>query len=166
MSRLQLAILAACLSMTNVAIATAEEFKAGSLVIDQPWSRATPKGAKVAAGYLGIKNEGAEADKLVGGSTPAAGKVQIHEMTMKDGVMTMRPVAGGLTIEPGKSVTLAPNGYHVMFMDLKAPFKQGEKVHATLQFERAGKVDVVFDVQSVGAQAPMPMHGAQPGHKM
>ena len=81
-------------------------------------------------------------------------------MAMKDGVATMRPVSGGLLIEPGKSVALAPGGYHIMFTDLKKPLKQGDKFAATLEFEKAGKVDVTFDVQAVGAQSPMP------GHKM
>jgi periplasmic copper chaperone A len=151
--------------------ADAQAIKVGDLQIEQPWSRATPAGAKVAAGYLVITNTGSSADRLTGGSSPAAGKVEIHEMAMKDNVMTMRPMTGGLPIEPGKSLTLAPGGYHLMFENLKSPFKQGSKVKATLQFEKAGKVDVMFDVQAVGAQGPKPAHSDhdmsnQPGHKM
>jgi periplasmic copper chaperone A len=151
--------------------AYAQAVKVGDLQIDQPWSRATPAGAKVAAGYLVITNTGSSPDRLTGGSSPAAGKVEIHEMAMKDNVMTMRPMTGGLPIEPGKSVTLAPGGYHLMFQNLKSPFKQGSKVKAALQFERAGKVDVTFDVQAVGAQGPMPGQSdhdmsSQSGHKM
>jgi copper(I)-binding protein len=114
----------------------------------------------VAAGYMTITNKGSAADRLIGGSTAAAGRVEVHEMALKNGVMTMRPLTGGLPIEPGKTVTLAPGGYHMMFMDLKAPLKQGEKVPVTLEFEKAGKVNVTLDVQSVGAKSPMP------GHKM
>jgi copper(I)-binding protein len=92
-------------------------------------------------------------------------------MAMKDNVMTMRPMSGGLPIEPGKSVTLAPGSYHLMFENLKSPLKQGNKVKATLEFEKAGKVDVTFDVQAVGAQGPMPSHpdhdmSGQSDHKM
>lgn len=151
------------LSTASVNSAGAQEFKAGDLSIEHPWSRATPAGAKVAAGYVTITNKGTVPDRLVGVSTSVAGKVEVHEMAMKNGVMTMRPLSGGLPIEPGKTVTLAPGGYHIMFMDLKTPLKQDDKISATLAFEKAGKVDVTFDVQPVGAQSPMSDHS---GHKM
>ena len=83
-----------------------------------------------------------------------AGKVEIHEMAMNNGVMTMRPLDKGLAIEPGKTVKLAPGGYHLMLMDLKNPLKQGERCRSTLEFEKAGKVALSLDVQGVGAQAP------------
>ena len=145
--------------------ARAQEVKAGDLVITQAWSRATPSGAKIAGGYLTIENKGAASDRLIGGSGDIAGKVEVHEMAMNNGVMTMRPLDKGLTIEPGKTVKLAPGGYHLMIMDLKGPFKQGEKVPLTLEFEKAGKVTLSLDVQGVGAQAPA---GAAPagGHMM
>jgi periplasmic copper chaperone A len=134
--------------------AHAEDAKAGDLVITQAWSRATPGGAKVAGGYLTIENKGSAPDRLVGGSADVAGKFEVHEMAIKDGVMTMRPLDKGLTIEPGKTVKLAPGGYHLMLMDLKGPLKQGDKVPLTLEFEKAGKVKLSLDVQGAGAQAP------------
>ena len=134
--------------------AHAQEIKAGDLVITQPWSRATPGGAKIAGGFLTIENKGAAADRLTAVSGDIAGKVEIHEMAMNNGVMTMRPLDKGLPIEPGKTVKLAPGGYHLMLMDLKQPFKQGDKVPVTLEFEKAGKVALSLDVQGVGAQAP------------
>ena len=142
--------------------AHAQEIKVGDLVITQPWSRATPGGAKIAGGYLTIENKGTSPDRLVGGSGDVAGKVEIHEMAMNNGVMTMRPLDKGLAIEPGKTVKLAPGGYHLMLMDLKNPLKQGEKVPLTLEFEKAGKVTVSLDVQGVGAKAPA--GGAASGH--
>jgi copper(I)-binding protein len=132
----------------------AEDVKAGDLLITQAWSRQTPSGAKVAGAYLTIENKGTTADRLVSGSTDAAGRFEIHEMAMDGGVMRMRPLDNGLVIDPGKTVKLAPGGYHVMLMDLKSQFKQGDKVPVTLQFEKAGKVNVSLDVQGVGAQAP------------
>ena len=78
-------------------------------------------------------------------------------MAMDKGVMTMRPVQGGLSIPPGRSITLAPGGLHIMLMELKAPFKEGDKVPLTLQFEKAGTVDVMLDVQAMGAQQPSGM---------
>ncbi|MCA6114132.1 copper chaperone PCu(A)C [Bradyrhizobium sp. WSM 1738] len=134
--------------------AHAQEVKAGDLVITQAWSRATPSGAKIAGGYLTVENKGSAADRLVGASGENIGKVEVHEMAMKNGVMTMRPLDKGLTIEPGKTVKLAPGGYHLMLMDLKQPFKQGDKVPLTLEFEKAGKISLSLDVQAVGAQAP------------
>ena len=153
----------AALMAVAAAPAGAQETRAGDLVITQPWSRATPAGAKVAGGYLTIENKGSAPDRLVGGTGDVAGRVEIHEMAMNNGVMTMRPLDKGLTIEPGKTVKLAPGGYHVMLMDLKNPLKQGEKVPLTLEFEKAGKVTLSLDVQGVGAQAPMDHSG---GHMM
>ena len=118
--------------------ASAQQVKIGDLVLDHAWARATPGGAKVGGGYLTIENKGATLDKLIGGSSPAAGKVEVHEMAMNNGVMTMREVKGGLSIPPGQSVTLAPGGYHIMLMELKAPLKKGDKVPVTLAFEKAG----------------------------
>ena len=134
--------------------AGAQDVKAGDLVITQAWSRATPGGAKIAGGYLTIANKGAAADRLIGGSADVAGKLEVHEMTMNNGVMTMRPLDKGLTIEPGQTVKLAPGGHHLMMFDLKGQLKQGDKVPVTLEFEKAGKVTVSLDVQGVGAQAP------------
>jgi copper(I)-binding protein len=145
---------AVLLSAAFAAPARAEEVRAGDLVITQAWSRATPGGAKIAGGYLTIENKGAAADRLIGGAGDVAGKIEVHEMSMKDGVMTMRPLDKGLAIEPGKTVKLAPGGYHLMMFDLKSPLKQGEKVPVTLEFEKAGKVTLSLDVQGVGAQAP------------
>src|SRR5258707_11489148 len=132
----------------------AEEVEAGDLVITQAWSRATPGGAKIGGGYLTIENKGSVADRLIGGSGDVGAKVEVHEMAMNNGVMTMRPVDKGLVIEPGKTVKLAPGGYHLMMFDLKSPLKQGDKVPLTLEFEKAGKVKLSLDVQGVGAQGP------------
>ncbi|MEW6124641.1 MAG: DUF1775 domain-containing protein [Pseudomonadota bacterium] len=139
----------------------------GNLVVTAPWSRATPGGAKVAGGYLTVTNSGTTPDRLTGGTFAAAGRVEIHEMAMKDGVMTMRPLADGLEIPPGGSVTFAPGGYHLMFMDLKQPLKEGETVKGTLTFQKAGTADVTFDVRSIGAGAASsaPAGGGHGDHK-
>jgi len=134
--------------------AAAQQVRIGDLVLDHAWARATPGGAKVGGGYLTIENKGATPDKLVGGSSPIAGKVEVHEMAMNNNVMTMRPLMGGLTIPPGKSVTLAPGGYHIMLMELKAPLKKGDKVPVTLAFEKAGQAKITLDVEAIGATGP------------
>ena len=133
---------AVVLATVLVAPAAAEDVRVGDLVITGAWSRATPGGAKVAGGYLTIENKGAAPDRLIGGSADVAGKVEVHEMAMNNGVMTMRPLEGGLTIEPGKTVKLAPGGYHLMMFDLHGALKQGDRLPVTLDFEKAGKVKV------------------------
>jgi copper(I)-binding protein len=132
----------------------AQEVRAGDLVITQAWTRATPGGARIGGGYVTIENKGSAPDRLIGGSADVAGKVEVHEMAMNNGVMTMRPLDQGLVIEPGKTVKLAPGGYHLMMFDLKSSLKQGDKVPVTLEFEKAGKVQLSLDVQGIGAQGP------------
>jgi periplasmic copper chaperone A len=136
--------------------AMAQQYKAGSLEIDHPWSRATPKGAKTGAGYAGIKNNGSTPDRLIGGSFAAAEKVELHQMTMDQGVMKMRLVAGGVEIKPGETVELKPDGLHLMFVGMKQPLKKGDQVAGTLEFEKSGTVEVQFTVEEVGAKSPMP----------
>ena len=137
-------------------IASALDYAKGSLKIDHPWSRATPHGAQVAGGYLVIENKGTSADRLVSATSEIAGRVEIHEMAVQDGIMKMRPLARGLEIKPGATAKLEPGGFHVMFMNLKRPLKQGEKFKGTLVFEKAGPIEVEFDVEAMGAS---PGHG-------
>ncbi|SPP95163.1 conserved exported protein of unknown function [Bradyrhizobium vignae] len=162
MKKTKLALLTISLLLTGCAVASADDVKAGDLVISQAWSRATPGGAKVAGGYLIIENKGTAPDRLVSVSADIAGKAEVHEMAMDNGVMKMRPLDRGLVIDAGKTVKLAPGGSHLMLQELKGPLKQGDKVPVTLQFEKAGKVAVSLDVQGVGAQAPG--DGGHSGH--
>src|SRR5258706_16014881 len=145
-----------------VSAASASEYKAGPLEISDPWSRATPKGSSVAAGYMKIKNNGSTPDRLIGGSSDVASKFEVHEMKMEDGVAKMRPVKGGLEIKPGETVELKPGSFHVMFVDLKKPLSAGDHIKATLVFEKAGTVNVEYDVRAMGAE---PAHD-MPGMKM
>jgi copper(I)-binding protein len=134
-------------------------FKLGDLTVTSPWTRATPGGAKIAGGYLKVTNNGASADRFVGAKSDAADRVEIHEMSMNDGVMKMRPLPNGLEIKPGETVELKSGGYHLMFMDLKQPLKQGDSFKAKLQFEKAGSLDVDFNVNALGATgANVPQH--------
>ncbi|MBU6436138.1 MAG: copper chaperone PCu(A)C, partial [Betaproteobacteria bacterium] len=102
-------------------------------------------------------NHGKSADRLLSASTPVAGSVELHSMTMEGNVMRMREVEGGIALAPGATVALQPGSLHMMFMNLKQPLALGTKVPVTLQFEKAGKVTVSFVVK---AQPPggMPMH--------
>ena len=127
-----------------------ETYKAGAIQIEQPWARATPKGATIGAGYMKITNTGTEPDRLVGGSVPFAQRVEVHSMTMEQGVMKMREVKDGLEIKPGETVEFKPGGYHLMFVGIKQPVEQGKRVKGTLEFEKAGKVDVEYAVEPIG----------------
>ena len=148
--------------------AQAADVMLGHLKISAPWARATPKGASVGGGYLTITNMGSQSDRLIGGSAAICKSVQVHEMKMDNGVMKMRELANGLEIKPGQTVTLAPGGYHIMFMGLKQPLKKGEHVKVTLQFAKAGKVEVDFTVEGIGAMhsGAISGGGAMPGMKM
>jgi len=125
------------------------------LQVEHPWARATPPGAKVAGGYLLIRNPGASPDRLVSVSSPAAARVETH-ITVKDGDISRMREVKGYEIPANGSLELKPGGAHLMFVDIKAPFKQGDKVPATLRFQRAGEVKVEFEVEGMGAMD----HGA------
>ena len=138
--------------------AFAHGFKVGDLAIGHPWTRETPNGAKVAGGYLSVTNNGKEADRLVGGTLEASDRLEVHEMKMDGDVMKMRPLNDGIEIKPGETIKLAPGGVHLMFLDLKRPLKKDELIKGQLQFQKAGKVDVEFKVDSIGATGPAGEH--------
>lgn len=160
--RLGLAALVLLLLLACIPGAFAHEFKVGDLEIEHPWSRATPPGAKVAGGYFTVVNKGSAADRLLSISSDISDKAELHQMGVKDGVMTMRPVEGGLEIPAGGKVALKPGAYHLMFTGLKRQPKQGEKFPATLTFEKAGSVTVEFAVEGMGETGGMDMdHDAE-----
>lgn len=134
--------------------AFAHEITIGSLSLTDLWTRATPPGAPTAAGYLTITNDGNEADRLIAVASPDAGKGELHMMEVKDGMMTMHPVDGGIEIPAAGSVTLAPGGFHFMFITLKEPLKEGGKMPVTLTFEKAGTVETFLHILAVGAEGP------------
>jgi len=161
MSRFSM-IAAAVIAALSATPALAGDVTVGTLKISAPWTRATPKGAAVGGGYLTITNTGTAPDRLTGGAADIAARFEVHEMSMDNGVMKMRELAQGLEIKPGETIEFKPGSYHVMFMGLKQQLIQGQHVKATLQFEKAGKVDVDFAVEGLGAQSP----GAPSGHTM
>jgi copper(I)-binding protein len=157
--RIVFAALAAALTLA--APATAHEVRAGVLVLTDLWSRATPPNAPSGGGFLTITNTGDTPDRLIAVATPEAGKAEIHEMKVADGVMTMRPLENGIEIPARGTVTLAPGGVHLMFMELKAPFVAGRKLPVTLTFEKAGTVDTFLHIEAIGAKGPEGMdHGS------
>ena len=130
----------------------AHDFRAGDLAIGHPWTRAVAARAPTAAGYMTIRNAGSAPDRLLGAETPQAGRVELHEMSMTDGIMRMRPVPGGIALPPGQEVRLAPGGLHLMLIGPQGDFAQGARVPLTLVFERAGRVEVELAVEAAGAR--------------
>jgi copper(I)-binding protein len=125
--------------------------------IEKPWIRATAPGAKVAAGYMTVRNTSTQADRLIGGTSPMAAKVETH-IHVKDGeILRMREVKGYDI--PAKGVLeLKPGGAHLMLVDIKQPLKEGDKVPVTLKFERAGEVKVDFHVGRLTAPSSHHKH--------
>lgn len=139
------AVLVLCLAAAGQALA-AGNGNGNGIEIDGPWVRATVPGMPNGAGYMEIENEGDRNDRLVSVSSPAAERVEIHTVDSTGGVARMRQV-DGVDITANGSATLSPGGFHIMFLKLKAPFKEGERVPATLRFEHAGEVPVEFEVK-------------------
>ncbi|EUB95482.1 protein of unknown function DUF461 [Rhizobium sp. CF080] len=124
--------------------------KFGNLEITSAFTKAMLPGQPVGGGYLTVKNNGPADDMLVSVASPAAGTVELHEMAMQGEVMRMRKLDTGIAIPAGKTVELTPGGLHLMFMKVKEPFKQGDKVPVTLTFEKAGKMDITLPVEAAG----------------
>lgn len=123
---------------------------AEALQIDHPIARATPPGARTGAVYMIVSNASNESDRLIRASTPIAAGVVFHQMTVDGGVMKMRAVPS-FEVRAGGRLELAPNGYHLMLLDLKQPLRVGERFPLTLTFEDAGTVLVSVTVEDMGA---------------
>lgn len=116
--------------------------RVGDIEVSAGWVRAMLPGQPSGGGFLTIANTGQAPDRLVAAASPAAGKVEFHTMEVVNDVMVMRPVEGGLEVPAGGRVELKPGGLHLMFMDVAEPFASGSSVALTLEFEKAGKVEV------------------------
>lgn len=140
---------AMALLTTGTSFAQAQH--AGHIQIEHPWARATAPGQTTGAGYMGIKNTGTADDTLLSVESGVADMTELHQ-TVSDGSMTKMEAAKKLPIPKGQTVQISPGGYHIMFMHIKAPFKQGDKIPATLTFEKAGKVAVEFQIEPLTYQ--------------
>lgn len=132
-------------------VSFAKDFKLGDLIVDHPVARETTATAMSSAGYFTITNNGPEADTLLAVEANFP-RVMIHDTTIEDGVATMTHLLGGVVIPAGESITFEPSGKHVMIMGLGGdPFELGEEIPATLQFEKAGALDILFLVEEITA---------------
>jgi len=154
---------ATALSLVSLS-ALAMDYKAGDLTLSQAWTRATPPKAKAGGGFVEIVNAGSEDDRLVAASSNVATKVELHEMSVTDGVMKMRELENGIAIPAGETVALKPGGLHIMFMGLNQSFEEGTVVPVVLTFEKAGDVAVDLSVAKMGAKSPEGMDHGKMNH--
>jgi copper(I)-binding protein len=140
---------ATCL-VASIGAADAADYTLGDLTIGHPWSRATPPAAPVGAGYLTVVNAGKTADRLISGASDISAKVEIHEMSVTDGIMRMRALDDGIAVPAGGKIEFKPGGYHIMFIGLKKPIAKDSRFKGTLTFEKAGTIEVEFLVEGMG----------------
>jgi periplasmic copper chaperone A len=126
--------------------AAENSIKSGDIIVSSPWARAMLPGQATGGGYLTIENTGSAADSLVSVTSPNAAIVEIHQMSMDENVMKMRQITDGLEIIGGGKVELSPGGLHLMFKHVQAPFRAGDTVKVTLEFTKAGKIDVEMPI--------------------
>jgi copper(I)-binding protein len=141
------------LGVVSASVAAAHGYGAGDLQVRHPWTRATPPGATVAAGYLEIRNSGRQPDRVVAASTPAAERVEFHVQIRDGDVLKMREVKD-FPVPSRQRLTLRPGGSHLMLIGLKQPLVKGGRVPLTLRFEQAGEVRIELEVQSFDSRKP------------
>lgn len=156
MRHLLTGIFAGLVAVASAAPTGAQNSSPGPIVVSQAWVRASLGHAPNASSYLTIENKG-DADRLIGARSPAARKLELHSHTLDGHTARMRPVTA-IPIPAGGTVKLDPNGYHIMFLALKAPLREGDRVAMVLVFEKAGPIDVAVDVRYAPTQ--MPQHAA------
>jgi hypothetical protein len=141
------------LLLCQAGLAWPHSHQKGDIEVRHPWSRATPPGATLAVGYMEIRNNGKQPDRLVAASTPVAKRVEMH-ITQREGeVMRMRQVKD-FEISARERITLRSGGSHLMLVDITQPLKKGERFTMRLRFERAGELDIELEVQEQGSRHP------------
>ena len=133
-----------------------------TLSISRPWARTSPTAAGFAGGYFTVTNKASEADRLVGAESPVALKIEIHGIKVVGAGITMKPMEKGIGLPPDTAITLKPRGYH-LWIELKAPLAQGQKVPVTLTFEKAGTRSIELAVEAPGPIGNDAMSEGQPG---
>lgn len=138
-------------SLMAMPSAFAHEIKVGDLTISHPWSRQSPMGADVSAGFMKITNGGAADDTLISATAEIAPMVQLHDMKMDGDMMKMFEVEGGIPIPAGKTVELKPKSLHIMFMKVAKQPSVDTMFKGTLTFEKAGTVEIEYEVVDANA---------------
>ena len=147
-------LLCVALLAATSSISAAADYPVGEIVVGTPWTRAVGAAAPTAAGYMTFRNEGSAPDRLLSASTPMARTVELHEATLTDGIMRMRPRPAGIVLPPSETVRLEPGGLHAMLVGPTVAYLRGTRVPLTLRFERSGEVTVDLVVEARGARSP------------
>lgn len=156
-------VFAAGLALASLPALAMDDAKTGAIMVMDPYARVSSPVAKSGAAFMQIMNHGAEDDRLVSATSPAAARVELHtHIDDGNGVMLMREIEGGMAIPAGQTHSLARGGDHVMFMGLTESWTQGDVVPVTLVFEKAGEVmlEIPVDLER------KPAHGGHQGHTM
>lgn len=153
------AVLLAVALILPIASAAAQERSPEAIVVERPWTRAVGATAPTAAGYMSVTNHSSTPDRLVSARSPMARSVEIHDSSVADGVMRMRPLPDGVALPPGATLRLAPGGPHLMLIGPTGGFARGGRVPVTLSFEGAGDVTVELEVAAAGARDAPSGHG-------
>jgi hypothetical protein len=146
-------ILSIAFALATSVQVNAQTSSSSSIVVERPWARATPGGAKTGATYLTLINNGASAEQLLMATTPVADKVQFHSTTEENGMSRMREMQV-VDVAPHARATFDPGGMHIMLVGLKQPLKEGQTFPLTLNFAKAGKIEVTVPVAKIGAMRP------------
>lgn len=150
--------LAALLFGLSAIAASAHDFNAGSIYIDHPMIKEAPPNAPVLGGYIMLQNNGAEDDRLIAIESVAVEKVELHRTVVTDDIASMTPMTEGLPIPAGGIVWLGDSGTHAMFIKPSVRYRDGDEVPATLVFEKAGRIDVMFRVEKIAGADMAPGH--------
>lgn len=151
----QISIVALSLFLSGIAMANASEYKKGSIIVENPWVRASHSGANSIGGYAHIINKGDKDEYLVSVISPISKKIQLHEMSMKNNVMVMRHLRKPILIKAHSEFIFKPGSYHIMFMKLPKPVAKGDVFPAKFCFRDIGSIDVKFVAGSDAAvEAP------------
>lgn len=144
--------LAFCALFAFSTLTFAQEYQVGELLITHPWSRELPVDLPGGSAYFTVLNQGSQTDRLIAVSSPRAQHATLHTQAGNDGMMNMKDVAF-MDIPAHGEVTFKPGANHVMLSGTQQPLKAGEQFPLTLEFEKAGKIEVLVDVLPVEAQA-------------
>ncbi len=143
-------LLASAVLMSLSSLGLAHEYQAGDLKIDHPWARELPPTSPTSAAFFVLHNHGNQEDRLIAVSTPVAGKAELHTHVHMGEVMRMQKV-DSVSVPAHGSTEFVPGSNHVMLFDLKQPLKAGDSYPMTLEFEKAGKVEVKVNVEAAPA---------------
>ncbi len=144
---LLLCLLISCNGRTSEAIRVEDAWVRAAAMAADEQGEMSHMGGSTSAAYMTLRNTTSEADRLLSASSDVAHSVELHTSEEVDGVMTMHPIEG-VDVPAGGSAELAPGGMHVMLVGLTRDLKAGEKITFTLDFEKAGEIQVEAEVRA------------------